>query len=767
MFRLLSPPEGGLPPARTRTFAIVTTFLLIAMLILAGSAAASIVQLPPGAQVNDDPAVGIDRNQDAGVSDVVGGSLTGAVNVPWASFEQKSGSAQEIFVRSFANGHWTSRGISLNIDPAKEAEAPSIDFAGANRTVPWVSWYEPNDKLPGGETNIFASRFDAPNNTWIPEGQDRSAGFKIPSLNIHTDREAENPALVGGAAAGGPGTAPVPWVAWQEKDGRNTNDLSKNQIFVSKGIKQTDCTGLHPGNGGPSVSNFCWQQVGLKRLDPTNATAITSSATGDPSLNVDPTRDGIEPDFAFTGKNATTGQLDTVPWVVWYETGNTGTSGANKLADNEQVFASKAVADPNADGGFHWQAVGNGTAGQTNVLDTSGANHHFGNCAETREAENACSLNLDPTKDAENPRVATGTLTPGGTTVPWVTWQEKMANGKDGIFVSRLVNGDHFELFNNGQPVSDPNFDSTRPDITFEGNVPYITWQETHGTINRAFSGHFEGTTFITDTPGGLPGAVDPEARVPVSSGCTANPFTLDGLACPGGAAGTPFFLRTTDDAPKALLAHTYAADSASTGAATQIGQNTATVSGSTQPGGGSVNVHFEFGTTTAYGNVTPNQRLDAAVAGRSFSAALSGLPAGTTIHYRVVVSTDFGTLTGDDATFTTAPAPIVIEPNPGTGQPKIKKIVVLPSIGGGKLHLGRHRTIKVTLACPKGSTRCVGTLKLVVKGHTLGSAHYSIAPGHKQTLTIRVSSRSALTLRKARKVVLTLGTHHKTLKIS
>ena len=289
----------------------------------AGTASASIVQLPPGAQVNDDLAANIDKSQDAGLSDVVGGSLTGGINVPWATFEQKHGASQQIFVRSFAGGAWKTRGPSLNIDLAKEAEAPSIDFAGANRTVPWVSWYEPNDNLPGGETNIFASRFDSTQNIWFPEGQNRTAvpAAKVPSLNIHTDREAENPALVGGAAAGGIGTAPVPWVAWQEKDGRNTNDLSPDQIFVSKGVKTTDCTGFTPGAGGPSVSNFCWQQVGVKRLEAANATAVTSSATGDPSLNVDPTRDGIEPDFAFTGKNATTGQLDTVPWVVWYETG--------------------------------------------------------------------------------------------------------------------------------------------------------------------------------------------------------------------------------------------------------------------------------------------------------------------------------------------------------------------------------------------------------------------------------------------------------------
>ena len=48
---------------------------LVAVLALAGAASAQVVQLPPNGQVNDDPAVGIDPNQDAGVSDVVGGAL--------------------------------------------------------------------------------------------------------------------------------------------------------------------------------------------------------------------------------------------------------------------------------------------------------------------------------------------------------------------------------------------------------------------------------------------------------------------------------------------------------------------------------------------------------------------------------------------------------------------------------------------------------------------------------------------------------------------
>ena len=40
--------------------------------------------------------------------------------------------------------------------------------------------------------------------------------------------------------------------------------------------------------------------------------------------------------------------------------------------------------------------------------------------------ERACSLNKDATVDAEDPSVAAGTLTPGGTTVPWVAWSENV-----------------------------------------------------------------------------------------------------------------------------------------------------------------------------------------------------------------------------------------------------------------------------------------------------------------------------------------------------
>ena len=126
-------------------------------------------------------------------------------------------------------------------------------------------------------------------------------------------------------------------------------------------------------------------------------------------MNVDPTRDGIEPDMAFTGAS------DAVPWVVWYEVSNSSPnphSSGIGLRNNEMVFAAKATPPSpttpptgTVDGGFNWTAFGRtGTPG-FGVLDTSthGPNS-FGPCAQDQTTEASCSINHDPAKDAEDPQ---------------------------------------------------------------------------------------------------------------------------------------------------------------------------------------------------------------------------------------------------------------------------------------------------------------------------------------------------------------------------
>ena len=116
---------------------------LLATLALTGVAYGAFVGLPSsGQQVNNDPPT-IDPNQNANLSDLTAGSLAGGAHVPWAAFaqSQQNGSAQ-VVVRAFKAGKWQTEGFpeSLSEDPSQAATAPSLDFTGANRTVPWVGW---------------------------------------------------------------------------------------------------------------------------------------------------------------------------------------------------------------------------------------------------------------------------------------------------------------------------------------------------------------------------------------------------------------------------------------------------------------------------------------------------------------------------------------------------------------------------------------------------------------------------------------------------
>ncbi len=730
-------------------------------LATAGSAAA-FQALPPGSQVNDDPAAGINKalsvsGEDPTNADVVGGALTaGKPGVPWAIFRQQepSGSADQVFVRSFANGAWTTRGNgtvggrssatpkfsgSLNFDQGQDGEAPSIDFAGAGRTVPWATWYENTSGTGFGNNNVFASRFDntgdANQGKWIFGGQSRGnggSGTGVPSLNIHTDQDAENPSVAGGSTLDP--TKPGPWITWQET---TTSPVSgKDQIFVSRpiGPNAANCDGVTPAGVAdatghvPAIGGFCFQQVGLGRVGPGGA---------DPSLSVDVTRNGIEPDIAFTGAN------DSVPWVVWYEKD----PSAAGLANNELVFAAKAEADGTAGaGGFHWHVFGNAVNG-------NGILNGATTCAASLSAEQACSLNSNPAADAEDPRVAAGTMNPANPTAPWVTWDETVG-GVHQVFVSRFVATPtpHFQIVNGGQPISTPGIDSTRADITFSGNTPYVTWREETPSGTTGFVGHFVNAanpTFVldeSDVP--LTPTAQADVREPISSSCIATPFNADGASCQGGAVGTPFFLFTDGTNPRGLFADAYQPGTPVTGGASGVSTSAATVSGAVNPDGASVKVSFQFGATTAYGQSTAAQTLAPANVATPFAAQLTGLTAGTTIHYRAVAVSDFGTFVGADQTLTTSPTP----PPPPPPPPGIV------TVGHAKVS-GTTASVRVTCTGAPGA-QCRLSLRLSVnetlRGHKLiavaarvrhkvvgvGSAAVTLSAGSAQTVRISLNGQ-------------------------
>jgi hypothetical protein len=73
--------------------------------------------------------------------------------------------------------------------------------------------------------------------------------------------------------------------------------------------------------------------------------------------------------------------------------------------------------------------------------------------------------------------------------------------------------------------------------------------------------------------------------------------------------------------------------------------------------GGVPTAVHFEYGTTPAYGSSTPVQQLNASLGFAEVEAQLSGLSAGTTYHARAVAANEIETAMGSEITFTTARA--------------------------------------------------------------------------------------------------------------
>ncbi len=97
----------------------------------------------------------------------------------------------------------------------------------------------------------------------------------------------------------------------------------------------------------------------------------------------------------------------------------------------------------------------------------------------------------------------------------------------------------------------------------------------------------------------------------------------------------------------------------ATTGAASSIGVDHATVAATVNPNGDATDVYVQYGPTDSYGSQTATQHLTAGTSAQALTFSLTGLSPGTTYHYQVVAShADHSTGYGQDVTFTTDKAP-------------------------------------------------------------------------------------------------------------
>lgn len=93
------------------------------------------------------------------------------------------------------------------------------------------------------------------------------------------------------------------------------------------------------------------------------------------------------------------------------------------------------------------------------------------------------------------------------------------------------------------------------------------------------------------------------------------------------------------------------------TGPASQVGKNSATVTGVISPNKQATTYYFQYGTSTAYGSQTLAATVPAGTAPVTVSASIQGLEARTIFHYRIVaLHGNTPPIPGADASFMTLP---------------------------------------------------------------------------------------------------------------
>jgi hypothetical protein len=131
------------------------------------------------------------------------------------------------------------------------------------------------------------------------------------------------------------------------------------------------------------------------------------------------------------------------------------------------------------------------------------------------------------------------------------------------------------------------------------------------------------------------------------------------------GVACASIALAISSGGSAAVASAAPAPPAATTGAATNVAQSSATVAGTVNPNGTATSYSFQYGTSTSYGSSTPSTDAGSGSADAPVSANLTGLASSTAYHYRLVAVSSAGTTDGADQTFTTTTPPTVTTGTP------------------------------------------------------------------------------------------------------
>jgi alpha-tubulin suppressor-like RCC1 family protein len=166
-----------------------------------------------------------------------------------------------------------------------------------------------------------------------------------------------------------------------------------------------------------------------------------------------------------------------------------------------------------------------------------------------------------------------------------------------------------------------------------------------YGTTNS-----YGSSATCSPSPGSGEGAVSVSAPIAGLSPNTTYHYRISATNLGGTSKGSDATFATAPSPP-----------AVETGAATSITQATATLNGTVNPNGAEVSsCRFEYGTSESYGSSASCASMPGSgTSPVAVSAAVAGLSANTTYHFRISATNPGGAAKGSDATFTTAKAVI------------------------------------------------------------------------------------------------------------
>jgi virginiamycin B lyase len=161
-----------------------------------------------------------------------------------------------------------------------------------------------------------------------------------------------------------------------------------------------------------------------------------------------------------------------------------------------------------------------------------------------------------------------------------------------------------------------------------------------------------DGALWFTDT-----GDAGRLGRVTTTGALLEWPITATGNTDPLGITVGPDGALWFAQSAGAALGRVTTGPGAQTLPVTDATDTTATLRGSVHRGAETTTNYFEYGLTSAYGSVTTAANAGGGPGSSAAQAAVAGLAADTTYHYRLVAANDTDTTYGPDRTFRTQPA--------------------------------------------------------------------------------------------------------------